>query len=163
MKRHLFYTFLGIFIATSVVTLLGVTGIIHIVDGYLWPLVAAFLIELAGAVVAVFSRAEFFHNPLETSVPVGYVSIPEHKKAIAALQKAADEKMAAQNAKNSQEMHRITKLYSEGKGILIPESILRQQEQELARHDKIAAGNRQKRRQFVRERSVVPSVRVGGA
>jgi len=60
MKRHLFYTFLGIFLATSIVTLLGVIGAINIASGYLTSLVAAFLIELAGAVIAIFQRADFF-------------------------------------------------------------------------------------------------------
>ena len=60
MKTHLFYTFLVIFAATAVVTLLGVTGVIAIQDGYLTALVGAFLIELAGAVIAIFKGADFF-------------------------------------------------------------------------------------------------------
>jgi hypothetical protein len=60
MKRHLFYTILAIFIVTSVVTLLGVTGVIHIADGYLTALLSAFLIQSAAAVLAVFKRADFF-------------------------------------------------------------------------------------------------------
>ena len=62
MKAHLFYTFLVIFAATSVVTLLGVTSIITIRDGYLTALVSAFLIELAGAVIAIFKSADFFSS-----------------------------------------------------------------------------------------------------
>jgi hypothetical protein len=60
MKKHLFYTFLAIFVATAIVTLLGVTGVLRIADGYLTALVGAFLIESAGAVVAMFRTAEFF-------------------------------------------------------------------------------------------------------
>lgn len=60
MKTHLFYTFLVIFAATSVVTLLGVTSVITIREGYLTALVSAFLIELAGAVIAIFKSADFF-------------------------------------------------------------------------------------------------------
>ena len=60
MKTHLFYTFLVIFAATSVVTLLGVTSVIVIREGYLTALVSAFLIELAGAVIAIFKSADFF-------------------------------------------------------------------------------------------------------
>jgi hypothetical protein len=60
MKRHLFYTILAVFIVTSVVTLLGVTGVIHISDGYLTALLSAFLVQSAGAVLAVFKRADFF-------------------------------------------------------------------------------------------------------
>ena len=59
MKRHLFYTFLWIFGITSLVTLLGVVGVIKIADGYLWALLSAFLVESAGAVVAIFKRADF--------------------------------------------------------------------------------------------------------
>ncbi|MEK7726855.1 MAG: cell division protein ZapB [candidate division KSB1 bacterium] len=70
MKKHLYYTFLVIFVATTVVTLLGVTGVVRIPDGYLTPLFTAFLVELAGAVVAIFLRADFFsddeHKYVET-------------------------------------------------------------------------------------------------
>lgn len=62
MKKHLFYTFLVIFIATAIVTLLGITGIIDIKEGYLTPLVAAFLIELGGAVIAIFKGTNFFEK-----------------------------------------------------------------------------------------------------
>lgn len=60
MKRHLFYTLLAIFVATAVVTLLGVTGVVSVRDGYLTALIAAFLVESAGAVVAIFRGADFF-------------------------------------------------------------------------------------------------------
>ena len=60
MKSHLFYAFLIIFAATSVITLLGVTNVIPIREGYLTALVGAFLIELAGAVIAIFKSADFF-------------------------------------------------------------------------------------------------------
>jgi hypothetical protein len=65
LKAHLFYTFLVIFAATSIVTLLGVTSVITIRDGYLTALVSAFLLELAGAVIAIFKSADFFKS--ETS------------------------------------------------------------------------------------------------
>lgn len=60
VKKHLFYTFLFIFAATAVITLLGVTNVITIREGYLTGLVTAFLIELAGAVIAIFKSANFF-------------------------------------------------------------------------------------------------------
>jgi len=60
LKAHLFYTFLVIFAATSVITLLGVTSVITIREGYLTALISAFLIELAGAVIAIFKGADFF-------------------------------------------------------------------------------------------------------
>jgi hypothetical protein len=56
----LFYTFLIIFVVTSTVTLLGVLGIVPIREAYLNALLGAFLIELAGAVVALFKRTDFF-------------------------------------------------------------------------------------------------------
>ena len=55
--------------ATAVVTLLGVTNIIVVREGYLTALVTAFLIELAGAVIAIFKSANFFgdvEKPLNT-------------------------------------------------------------------------------------------------
>ena len=62
MKGHLFYTFLVIFAATAVVTLLGVSGYLTIAEGYLTPLMTAFLVELAAAVVAIFRKASFFED-----------------------------------------------------------------------------------------------------
>jgi hypothetical protein len=56
----LFYTFLAIFAATAVVTLLGVTRLVTIPGGQLDALLGAFLLELAGAVVALFRNAPFF-------------------------------------------------------------------------------------------------------
>lgn len=60
MKKHLFYTFLTIFVATSLVTLLGITDLVTIKEGYLNALVAAFLVELGGAVIAIFKSTNFF-------------------------------------------------------------------------------------------------------
>jgi septal ring factor EnvC (AmiA/AmiB activator) len=60
MKKHLFYTFLAIFVVTTIVTLAGIVGAAHISGGYLTALVSAFLIESAGAVVAIFRQADFF-------------------------------------------------------------------------------------------------------
>jgi len=60
MKRHLFYTFLGIFIATSAVTLLGVLGVVTIAKEHLDKLVLAFLVQLAFAIISLFRKADFF-------------------------------------------------------------------------------------------------------
>lgn len=62
MKKHLFYTFLGIFVATAIVTLLGITKVLIIDDKYLMPLVTALLIELVGAVVAMYKGTNFFDD-----------------------------------------------------------------------------------------------------
>jgi hypothetical protein len=56
----LFYTFLAIFAATAIVTLLGVIGIVTIQGAQLNALLGAFLLELAGAVVVLFRGAPFF-------------------------------------------------------------------------------------------------------
>ena len=56
----LFYTFLVIFALTSIVTLLGVTGLVTIAPTQLNALLGAFLLELAGAVVTLFRSAPFF-------------------------------------------------------------------------------------------------------
>ena len=80
MKKHLFYTFLAIFVATAVVTLLGVTGVIHVSDGPLTALITAFLVESAGAVVAIFRKADFFTDNDE-----------QHAEAMARIQKQLTE------------------------------------------------------------------------
>ena len=56
----LFYTFLVIFAATAIVTLLGVVKVLPIEQENLRWLLGAFLIELAGAVIALFRGAPFF-------------------------------------------------------------------------------------------------------
>ena len=60
MKQHLFYTFLGIFIVTAIVTLLGITKVIIIDDKYLTPLFTALIIELVGTVIAMYRGVNFF-------------------------------------------------------------------------------------------------------
>jgi len=59
-------TFIVIFLATAVITLLGITKVIAIGSGYLNALVAAFLVELAGAVVAMYKQAPFFVSKSKT-------------------------------------------------------------------------------------------------
>lgn len=56
----LFYTFLVIFAATAIVTLLGVVKALPIEQENLRWLLGAFLIELTGAVIALFRGAPFF-------------------------------------------------------------------------------------------------------
>ena len=56
----LFLSFIVIFVATAIVTLLGVTGVIHIDADLLNKLVLAFLVELAGAVIGLYKQAKFF-------------------------------------------------------------------------------------------------------
>ena len=62
MRRQavLFYSFITIFILTALVTLLGVMGVLKIGEIQLNMLLGAFLIELAGAVVALYRRTDFY-------------------------------------------------------------------------------------------------------
>ncbi len=56
----LFYVFVAIFIATAAVTLLGITKRISIDQEYLKPLFTALILEVVGAVIALFAGADFF-------------------------------------------------------------------------------------------------------
>lgn len=56
----LFYSFMVIFVVTAIVTLLGVVGKITIPVTQLNMLLGAFLVGLAGAVVALYRRTDFF-------------------------------------------------------------------------------------------------------
>jgi hypothetical protein len=61
MKQARFYTFVGIFVVTAVVTLLGgVTKRISIKEFYLRTLLTALIVELVGAVIVLFGRTDFF-------------------------------------------------------------------------------------------------------
>lgn len=105
MKKHLFYTFLTIFAATSVVTILGITGVVSIADGYLSSLVGAFLIELAGAAIAVFRTAKFFDDEEK-----------EHDAELTRLKVVNEEltqKLVAANNLNSTHNEEIFKLTEE--------------------------------------------------
>ena len=62
----LFYSFMVIFIVTAIVTLLGVVGRIAIPETQLNMLLGAFLVELAGAVVALYRRTNFFSTSSHT-------------------------------------------------------------------------------------------------
>lgn len=68
----LFYTFLAIFIATALVTLLGLIGAVSIPSVQLSLLVGAFFVELAGAVIALFRRTDFFaRTPENLAASIG--------------------------------------------------------------------------------------------
>lgn len=68
MKRHLFYTILSAFIVTTAITLLGITEVIRIKDGYLTPLMGAFLIELGATIFAIAKREDLLSEPQPTAV-----------------------------------------------------------------------------------------------
>ena len=90
MKKSdiLFYTFLLIFVATAILTLLGITKVIEIESLYLNVLVGAFLIELAGTVIG-FTR---FIDLSDKNVPVESLSF-----AIETFDKLSDELEAVIN------------------------------------------------------------------
>lgn len=62
MEIVLFLVVIAIFLATAIVTLLGVAGRIRIEGKYLWPLVSGLLLENAAAVIFLFTATDFF-NP----------------------------------------------------------------------------------------------------
>ena len=80
MKIALFYSFLAIFVVTSIVTLLGVVKFVEIDEQHLNKLVIAFLIELAGAVILVYKKADFFiEDKLDKDTnPLQSINVDEH-------------------------------------------------------------------------------------
>ncbi|MDZ4202067.1 MAG: class I SAM-dependent methyltransferase [Gallionella sp.] len=60
MKKHLFYAFLLVFLVTATMTLMGVVKIISIDEFYLRGLFGSLLLELIGAILALFKRTDFF-------------------------------------------------------------------------------------------------------
>ena len=63
MKKHLFYTFLLIFIMTACVTLLGVINVLKIKESYLDVLFGTLVIEIVASVIALFKSTNFFEDP----------------------------------------------------------------------------------------------------
>jgi hypothetical protein len=60
MKQALFYMFLFVFGATAVVTLLGLTQILPIHDGYLEKLFYLLIAEAIAPVITLFKKTDFF-------------------------------------------------------------------------------------------------------
>ncbi len=89
MKRHLFYTFLTIFGLTAIVTLLGITKQIPIDDFYLKGLFGAFIIELGGAVIALYRNADFFGE--SSSLDIYSSSIESASKSSEASSKSIEQ------------------------------------------------------------------------
>lgn len=63
MQAVLFLVVVGVFIATAVVTLRGLTGKVTVQRRYLGPLVAGLLLEVAGAVIFLFRTIDFSVTP----------------------------------------------------------------------------------------------------
>lgn len=58
-RSVLFFTFITIFAATAVLTLLGITNVIPIRDGYLNTLFTSLIVETVGAVITLFRATSF--------------------------------------------------------------------------------------------------------
>lgn len=61
MQQVLFYTILSIFVATAILTLLGIIKKIDIEDKYLNGLYKTLLLELVAAVIFLFAGTDFFN------------------------------------------------------------------------------------------------------
>ncbi len=63
IKWILFSVFILIFIATAVITLLGIIQKVNIKPGYLKALFAALILELIGATMGIFQTTDFYDSP----------------------------------------------------------------------------------------------------
>jgi hypothetical protein len=61
-KDVLFYTFLGIFIVTAIITFLGLLNLVQIKEGYLDKLLVVVAVECCGAVIGLFKKTDFFED-----------------------------------------------------------------------------------------------------
>ena len=64
MKKPFFYTFLAIFAATALLTLLGVADVVKIKEGYLNALFTGLILQLVAAIVGLFRSTRFFGDSL---------------------------------------------------------------------------------------------------
>ena len=61
MRRDiLYFTVLGVFVIAFIVTVLGICGVLNLDPQAKTPLVIALLVEVAGSVVALFKKTDFF-------------------------------------------------------------------------------------------------------
>ena len=71
MKQALFYTFLVVFGATALITLLGITGVLSIEEGYLDKLFYLLIAEAVAPVIALFKKTNFFDSETEGQSQAG--------------------------------------------------------------------------------------------
>jgi hypothetical protein len=64
MKQALYWTFLSVFGATALVTLLGITGLLTIDKEYLSKLFYLLILEVIATVITLFKRTTFFGDQL---------------------------------------------------------------------------------------------------
>lgn len=70
MLNTLFYTFISVFVATAVVTLLGITNLISIEEVYLRKLFYSLIVGSIGPVIVLFKRTNFFPKTVTKRVVV---------------------------------------------------------------------------------------------
>ncbi|API87684.1 hypothetical protein [Francisella uliginis] len=70
MKKHLFYTFLLLFVVIVVITLLGIANVLHIKVEYLTPLVTIVLAGVGGAVIGIYKKVDFFEEEEKKTIPI---------------------------------------------------------------------------------------------
>jgi hypothetical protein len=83
MKEILFYTFLGIFTLTALVTLCGLVSVAKIKERYLRWLFSALIIQLIGAVIGLYKTTDFF--PPANLSPIVSPSIDESEPSFKAV------------------------------------------------------------------------------
>jgi hypothetical protein len=85
MRVHLFYTFLGVYAATAVVTLLALVNLVQVREGFFVPLFGTFLVETVAVVIALFKRTDVLgekedSDTLPAASPVPEVPAPERPR-----------------------------------------------------------------------------------
>ncbi|WP_031817411.1 hypothetical protein, partial [Vibrio parahaemolyticus] len=82
MKWILFVVFIGIFVATAIVTILGLIQKVNIKNGYLKGLFSALIIEVIGVVIALSQTTNLMSDPLAEYV----AKMPQEVQVLSANQ-----------------------------------------------------------------------------
>lgn len=108
MMQVLFYMIMAIFLATAVITLLGITKKLSIPPKYLTPLFSSLVLELVAAVLYLFSQTNFFGGSSTTFI----TSLPEQVQGMTTQQtiRKIDSVVAALQTAES----RISEMANEG-------------------------------------------------
>jgi hypothetical protein len=77
MRVHLFYTFLGVYAATAVVTLLAVVNLVQVRERFFVPLFGVFLVETIVVVMALFKRTDVFGKKEDSGTHPGPLPVPD--------------------------------------------------------------------------------------
>jgi hypothetical protein len=92
MKTALFAVFLALFLATGVITLLGLINKVHIEKQYLSKLFFALILELTGAVLYLFAETDFYAVETEATV------IPDSTQTLIPLANALSQRFPGETA-----------------------------------------------------------------